>query len=105
MGRSRYGIHAMDREHFGMATAEMTRAGCLVFAHASGGSPEVLNHEAGLLWSTEEEAVQRITAISREPHKALAPERMSALRDHVETFSTERFMQRFREIVASVQVS
>ena len=33
MGRSRYGIQAMENEHFGMATAEMTRAGCLVFAH------------------------------------------------------------------------
>ena len=45
MGRSRYGIQAMENEHFGMATAEMTRAGCLVFAHDSGGSPEVLNNE------------------------------------------------------------
>ncbi|HWI18161.1 MAG TPA: glycosyltransferase, partial [Vicinamibacterales bacterium] len=50
MRRSRFGIHAMVGEHFGMATAEMARAGCLVFAHNSGGTPEVLNHDSALLW-------------------------------------------------------
>ena len=49
MRRSRYGVHAMIGEHFGMATAEMSRAGCIVFAHNSGGSPEVLNRDQRLL--------------------------------------------------------
>ena len=31
MGRCRYGIQAMEHEHFGMASAEMARAGCIVF--------------------------------------------------------------------------
>ena len=55
----------MENEHFGMATAEMTRAGMLVFAHDSGGSPEVLNDERALLWSSEGEAVRKIAQRAR----------------------------------------
>jgi glycosyltransferase involved in cell wall biosynthesis len=104
MGQSRFGIQAMVGEHFGMATAEMTRAGCLVFAHQSGGTPEVLRHEAALLWSTEEEAVQRIVDAVGAP-----PERTAALRgrlhSHAAQFSTEMFVDRFRTIVAACHVS
>jgi len=103
MRRSKYGIHAMDREHFGMATAEMTRAGCLVFAHGSGGSTEVLNGETSLLWTTEDEAVQRINAIAGQRRDALDALR-ARLRAHTEAFSAESFVRRFREIVAA-QVS
>lgn len=99
MGRSRYGIQPMIGEHFGMATAEMTRAGCLVFAHRSGGTPEVLNHEDALLWTTEAEAVERIAA--RPSSESLR----ARLRANAERFATERFVERFRTIVESCQVS
>lgn len=94
MGRSRYGIQAMEHEHFGMATAEMTRAGMLVFAHDSGGSPEVLNNESALLWSSEGEAVRKIVNVHDiEPLRA-------RLKAHAKLFSTESFVAGFREIVA-----
>lgn len=93
MGRSRYGLQAMADEHFGMATAEMTRAGCLVFAHDSGGSPEVLNHEQALLWSTEGEAVRKI--VNLRDVDALR----ARLTTHARMFSTERFVERIRAIV------
>ena len=98
MGRSRYGIQAMVGEHFGMATAEMTRAGCLVFAHRSGGTPEVLNDADALLWLTEEDAVRRITDLPADPDKL-----RSRLRTHTQKFSTENFVERFREIVNGVR--
>ncbi|HEX8029090.1 MAG TPA: glycosyltransferase family 4 protein, partial [Vicinamibacterales bacterium] len=101
MGRSRYGIQAMEAEHFGMATAEMTRAGCLVFAHNSGGSPEVLNHEIGLLWSTEESAVEKIAAITAGPAAGLS----ATLRRHAGMFSPAMFEERFRKIVEAVHVN
>lgn len=84
-----------------MATAEMTRAGCLVFAHDSGGTPEVLNHDTALLWSTEESAVEKIAAIVSGRAAALS----AVLRDHARTFSTEMFEQRFLKIVDDFQVS
>src|SRR5262245_66424371 len=37
IGRVRYGIHAMREEHFGMAPAEMGRAGGIVGVPAGGG--------------------------------------------------------------------
>jgi glycosyltransferase involved in cell wall biosynthesis len=95
MGRSRYGIQAMENEHFGMAAAEMTRAGMLVFAHDSGGSPEVLNNERALLWSSEGEAVRKIVNMHDiEPLRA-------RLKSHATVFSTESFVTRFLETVDS----
>jgi hypothetical protein len=76
-----------------MATAEMTRAGCLVFAHRSGGTPEVLNREEALLWTTEQEAVERITSLP--PVDALR----ARLTTNAVRFSTEHFVEQFRAIV------
>lgn len=99
MGRSRYGIQPMIAEHFGMATAELTRAGCVVFAHRSGGTPEVLNHEDALLWTTEQEAVARIGALP-------ASDALRArLRANAMQFSTERFVDRIQAIVRDAYVS
>ena len=96
MRRSRYGIHAMIGEHFGMATAEMARAGCLVFAHNSGGSPEVLNHDAALLWNDDAEAVGRIAALTASPRAAAIS---AGLRQHAAQFSTDAFVTRFRTLI------
>ena len=94
MGRTRYGIQAMEAEHFGMSTAEMARAGCLVLAHRSGGSPEVLNNEDSLLWTNEDDAVERFARLDVEGLRA-------RLRDYARAISTERFVDEFRRIVAT----
>jgi glycosyltransferase involved in cell wall biosynthesis len=59
----RYGIHAMEDEHFGMAVAEMVRGGCVVFAHRSGGTPEIVGNDERLLWRDVDQAVMRILAV------------------------------------------
>jgi glycosyltransferase involved in cell wall biosynthesis len=97
MGRSRYGIQAMAHEHFGMATAEMTRAGCIVFAHRSGGTPEVLNNEDAVLWVNEDDAVQKFARLDAEGLR-------TRLREHARSFSAERFVERFQELVATSAV-
>lgn len=99
MGRARYAIQAMAGEHFGMATAEMTRAGCLVFAHNSGGSPEVLNHEEALLWSTEEDAVRKVAALGAIDVEPLR----RRLQTNAQRFSPEAFIDRVRTIVADAR--
>jgi glycosyltransferase involved in cell wall biosynthesis len=96
MGRSRYGIQAMEHEHFGMATAEMTRAGCVVFAHRSGGTPEVLDDEGALLWSSEDEAVDRFARWIANGEHGLPPH----VAERARSFSAERFVDEFRGIVA-----
>jgi glycosyltransferase involved in cell wall biosynthesis len=101
IGESRYGVQAMEHEHFGMAAAEMARGGCLIFPHDSGGSPEVVGGERALLWRTEDEAVARITAVAQDA--SLRDAVRARLRVHAATFSTERFVERFRTIVDAWQ--
>ena len=70
-----------------------------MFAHDSGGSPEVLNNESALLWSSEGEAVEKIVNVHDiEPLRA-------RLKAHAKAFSTESFVERFLDIVAGAQVS
>jgi glycosyltransferase involved in cell wall biosynthesis len=85
----------MEGEHFGMATAEMTRAGCIVFGHSSGGTPEVLNGEADVLWTSEDEAVSKIVRLTE------TDAIRARLTEHTRQFSTETFVERLREIVAA----
>lgn len=96
MGQCRYGIQPMEHEHFGMASAEMARAGCIVFPHASGGSIEVVGQDARVLWRSEDDAVARIGAVARD-HAAQDDIRWR-LRNHAATFSTERFVNEFQKI-------
>lgn len=98
IGECRYGLHAMEYEHFGMATAELARGGCLVFPHDSGGSPEVVGSEPALLWKTEDEAVARIAAIARDA--ALRDAVRWRLRAHTRAFDTGVFAERIRTLVA-----
>jgi glycosyltransferase involved in cell wall biosynthesis len=103
MGRSRFGLQAMVGEHFGMATAEMLRAGCLVFPHRSGGSIEVVNGDERLLWLTEDDAVARIGAVVR---NAVATEDLRwQMRQHAGRFSPERFVVQMRGIAEAFYAS
>ncbi len=94
---SRYGIHGAEGEAFGIAVAEMVRAGCITFASVEGGPAEILDHPA-LLYRDEDDAVEKICAM-------LASERLryelsAHLRRQADKFSAENFMSVLREIVA-----
>ena len=97
MGRCRYGVHAMEGEHFGMATAEMIRAGCLVFPHRSGGSVEVVDDTSDVLWTSADEAVARISAVAGD--RARQEALLARLHRHAQRFSSDRFVAEFRAIV------
>lgn len=96
----RYGIHGMQNEHFGMAVAELARAGTIVFAHASGGQTEILAGDSRLLYESDDDAVAKIGRVLRDP--ALAAELRTSLMAGAERFSSARFVRGFREIVAGV---
>ena len=95
MGRARFAIQAMVDEHFGMATAELARAGCLVFAHDSGGTPEVLDGEPALLWRSEADAVDRILAAD--------PGAASRLRERAARFLPQAFVDGFLACVRAIR--
>jgi len=97
LARQRYGVHAMAGEHFGIAVAEMIRAGCVVFVPRTGGPIEIVGDDDRLLFSSLDEAVEHIVATLRDPA------RQAALRGHLaaraERFSAAHFVTRMREIV------
>jgi glycosyltransferase involved in cell wall biosynthesis len=66
LSRCRYGIHACIDEHFGMAPAEMARAGCIPFVHASGGQVEIAEGDERLCFTTAADAVAKILAVMRD---------------------------------------
>ena len=98
LGYARYGIHAMESEHFGMAAAEMTRAGMLVFCHRSGGLVEVVDGEERLLWNDEADAIARMRGMLDGPEPSQA-DLSARLRNFASRFAEERFCREIRDAV------
>ena len=101
MVSGRYGIHGMREEHFGMAPAEMARAGAIVWVPRGGGQMEIVGREPALMYESDDDAVQKISATL-----ASASEQQR-LREGLaivsEQFSTTNFMQQVRTIVNDFQ--
>lgn len=97
IARQRYGIHAMREEHFGIAPAEMVRAGCIVFVSDTGGPVDIVGSERRLLFGGVDEAVSKIVAVLTSPGDQIT------LRAHLagraREYSAERFMSTIRDIV------
>ena len=99
MGSHRYGLHGMREEHFGMAPAELARAGVIVWVPRGGGQMEIVGNEPALIYDAEEDAAAKITTVLGDP---AAQERLRhglAARAHL--FSTDRFVREVREIVSA----
>jgi glycosyltransferase involved in cell wall biosynthesis len=94
---SRYGLHTMIEEHFGIAIAEMVRAGCLVFVSDSGGQIEIVGQESALCYKSDEEAVDLICGVLDDDAKQ--QDLQLSLVEHSQMFTEERFMQNLRAII------
>ena len=93
----RYGIHGMREEHFGMAPAELARAGCVVWVPRGGGQMEIVDHEAALMYASDDDAVAKIARTLTDPREQ---ERLSKrLAASSERFSTANFMAQVRALV------
>lgn len=64
--RTRFGLHTRPREPFGIAVAEMMKAGCIVFAPADGGPREMLTGTP-LLFQSVADAAQAILRMLDSP--------------------------------------
>ena len=97
MASHKYGIHGMREEHFGMAPAELARAGAIVWVPRGGGQMEVVGNEPALMYDSEDEAVEKILAVMGDAAE------QARLRDALAAtsgqFSTAHFVQRVRAIV------
>ena len=98
MSEMRYGIHSMREEHFGMAPAEMARAGMIVWVPNGGGQVEIVGSDPALVYDSEEQAAESITRVMADVREQ---ERLRALlAARAELFNEVRFMREMQELVA-----
>jgi glycosyltransferase involved in cell wall biosynthesis len=88
--RHRYGINACQNEAFGIAVAEMVRAGCIVFVPHGGGQGEIANHPS-LIYQDDEDAVNKIDAVLRD--REMQERLVNHLRAGAARFSTRAFTE------------
>lgn len=92
----RFGISNCQNEAFGIAPAEMVRAGCITFVPNSGGQTEIVDHSA-LTFASDDEAVEKINTVlsSVDLQRTL----QSHLSRQAAKFSVENFQKAFRSVV------
>jgi glycosyltransferase involved in cell wall biosynthesis len=95
----RYGIHGMREEHFGMAPAELTLGGCIVWVPRGGGQVEIVGEDPRLTYTGTADAVATIAAVLRDPDAQIALR--TRLAGNRERFSAARFVHQIREIAAA----
>jgi glycosyltransferase involved in cell wall biosynthesis len=96
VAKHRFGINAQQNEPFGIAPAEMVKAGCITFVPDGGGQTEIVNHPA-LIYENHEAAAAKI-------ERVLANTSLqNTLRDHLSQssgrFSVDGFERSIRKIV------
>ena len=96
VAQHKYGIHGMPNEHFGIAVAEMVKAGCIPFVPNSGGQVEIVG-DARLRYADPDEAKDKILYILQ--HERIHAEFRESLRTQGRKFSTIVFMKTIKEIV------
>jgi len=90
----KYGIHAMEEEHFGMVVAEMIKAGCIVFVPRGGGQVEIVGKDERIVYSDTDEAIRKIENVLH--NHSIQTEILKKLASLGQLFSEERFMQDIR---------
>jgi glycosyltransferase involved in cell wall biosynthesis len=96
---TKYGIHGMREEHFGMAPAEMVGAGMIVWVPNGGGQVEIVGDEAALRYDDEDDAVRKIVRVLSEDGEE--PRLRTHLAAQGELFSVQRFTDDVRKLVAA----
>jgi glycosyltransferase involved in cell wall biosynthesis len=95
----RYGLHGMRHEHFGMAPAEMARAGMIVWVPNGGGQTEIVGDAADLRFDDEHDAVEKMVRVIESPDLQRRYQAHLAARSQM--FSTEHFVAEIRAIAAA----
>lgn len=98
MATHRYGIHGMREEHFGMAPAEMARAGCIVWVPRGGGQMEAVGREPALMFDSDDDAVAKIVRTMADEQEQ---GRLREVLATTERFSTAHFIEQVRDIVGT----
>lgn len=91
--------HPEYAEHFGISTVEAMGAGCVPVVINSGGQKEIVTDgENGLLWSTEEELLEKTKQVISNP--GLQNTLAKGARLRANDFSLEKFSQEIEKLVS-----
>lgn len=96
LSRCRYGISACDREAFGIATAEMVKAGIIPFVPQTGAQCEIVEEDA-LIFGDIQDAALKIDAVLNSESRQL--ELHAAMLRRGEQFDSVQFCEAVRELV------
>jgi len=96
MDQFKYGINAASDEPFGIALAEMVRAGCIIFVPDSGGQTEIVD-EPQLIYSGIDDAVNKITNVLNDSKSQEIL--LKGLEGRGEIFSTQEFCNKIQSVV------
>jgi glycosyltransferase involved in cell wall biosynthesis len=96
VAQHRYGLHTMEYEHFGIAVAELLRAGCIPFVHDSGGPVEIVGGCEELRFRDAASGAQAVAAAMRDPARQESLRRFLAARRNL--FSAEEFCGSLRRL-------
>jgi glycosyltransferase involved in cell wall biosynthesis len=96
IGKHKFGISGCKGEAFGIAVAEMIRAGCIVWVPDGGGQVEIVNHPY-LIYDDVKDAVKKIEGVLN--NKALQIELLKHLLKQSRKFSREIFVLEIQKVV------
>jgi glycosyltransferase involved in cell wall biosynthesis len=99
MARHKFGINGRESEPFGIAVAELVKAGCITFVPKDGGQKEIVDH-AALTFENDDDAVRKIVAALQGP--LLQRELSEHMRKRSQYLSVERFQATVRTLVAEL---
>jgi glycosyltransferase involved in cell wall biosynthesis len=102
LAQHKYGISGRQNEPFGIAVAEMIRAGCIVWVPDGGGQVEIVDHRS-LIYKDEAEAVDKIMAVQQ--NAVLQGQLLTHLKVQSAKYLPKRFISEVREIVYRFQES
>jgi len=96
MDRCKYGINAAPDEPFGVAIAEMVKAGCIVFVPNGGGQTEIVDSPL-LIYDHIEDGIDKISRVLGD--ESIQATLLKSLAQQGENFSTGVFCQSIRRVV------
>jgi glycosyltransferase involved in cell wall biosynthesis len=97
LSEHKYGISGRKNEPFGIAVAEMIKAGCIVWVPEGGGQVEIVDHP-DLIYKSEKDAVAKIEKILKKNKKQ--KELLKHLQNQSKKFSTYAFMLEVKSLVS-----
>lgn len=98
VSRCKYGIHGMKEEHFGIAPAELQKAGCITFVANGGGAVEIVGRDERLIYDDIPDAVSKICRMLED--ETYRSDLQAGVEERRFAYSEDRFMA---EVVDAVE--